>query len=146
MPKQRPPNWRRGRPRDPEGQRPIRADISGTAGRDLFSERTVEGTLNAAPVKQSDFKPIPPAAPQRGSHLSGSMVGAIVTAVVALVAGVAYIVGMKGDIAVVHSVVQSLQKSQADWITEFRERLRRLEETTTKERPAPKDDGRKSSR
>src|SRR5437016_6985437 len=113
MPKQRPPNWSRGRPKYPEG-RPIRPDASGTAGRDLFFERTVEGTLNAAPVKPSDFRPIPPVGHQRGFHLSGSMISGIVAAGVALVAAVTYIVGMKGEIAVVNSVVQSLQKSQAD--------------------------------
>jgi hypothetical protein len=148
MAKQRPPNWSRGKPRYPEGQRPIRADVSGTAGPDLFSERTVEGTLSAAPVKPGDFKPILPVGPQRGLHLSASMVSAIVAGAVALAVGVAYIVGLKGDIAVVNSIVQSLQKSQADWITEFRERIRRLEDTPPPKRSGrvPTDEGRKGQR
>jgi hypothetical protein len=53
--------------------------------------------------------------------------GVVIGAVVILGGSIAYVVGLKADIAVANSEIRSLQRSQDSWIAVFREDIRRIE-------------------
>jgi hypothetical protein len=141
MPKRRPPDWRRGRPRYTD-TRPIQERVSDTRAADPFSSRTVESTLNTAPLNPDDFKSIQAFGQQRRfwRNISNSNITTIIAVGLPLLAAIVYIVRLEGQIAVVNSEVRATQKAQDTWIGEFREQVRKLErsiEMLWTRQPAP---------
>src|SRR5438093_832011 len=129
MAKKRRPSWQRGAPRPPTGEpKPIETGASGTADVDFSPSRTVESTWDPSRAQRANFSPIaPPAARHRRLPLNPGWISVIIAAALALGGIVAYVGGMRADIAVAGARIDALQKSNDSAAAEFRAEIRRVE-------------------
>lgn len=130
MAKKRQPNWQRGVPKPPSGEpQPIRPGSSGTADIDFGAARTVDSTWDPGQPQRANYVPLPPP-PERARRtfsVSASWISVILVALGLIGSAIAYIGGMKGDLAVAGAKIEALQKSQDSWIANVRADIQRVE-------------------
>ncbi len=129
MAKKRRPAWQRGAPKPPSGEpRPIETGSSGTADVDFSGSRTVESTWDPSRTQRANFSPVTvPVGHRPRLPMSPAWISVIIAAALALAGAVAYVGGMKADIAVAGARIDTLQKSHDSATTDLRAEIRRVE-------------------